>query len=779
MKPEILGGQFLLIIVTVVAVGLAVFYRYLYRKEARQARQLTPWQRRILWFLRIVVGVLALLAITRPAVYWKQVKERLPVVAFLVDESSSMDFPDTRDNPLLRGVPKDERKRFGTCQKVLNKLQKDLTLSHRVKVFTFSDTMRLLRELPHRESKDEAPMTVQEIFKKTPEAKGEYSNIGDGLSDVMRNLSSHKISGIVLMSDGRQTGGKEIEQAAQQAANALVPVHTVVTGTEFPLRDLRIDEVDVEAEASLGDVLIFNVKVTNQIRNRLSTEITLFEEGKKVNTKRVTLERGTGHISLAMIPETEGTREFKIELPVYRDEINTENNKTIVHVKVVKKTLKVMVIASKPTREYFFMIPALLRDPVVELSCFLQSCDVDYVQQGNKNIERLPKTMEGWRHYDVLVLFDANPNKISTQQITAIENMVRKGGGLIVVAGRNYGLAKFIQVHAVRARNMLPVEIDKNQLPNYFKTFENPFRVKRTPMGKGHPIMLASNDSKTNEDVWSTFPQFMWHHPVEHVKSTAITLLEKTSGAEKIPGKCIMAIQRYGEGAVLYSGINSLWKWHFPFENFEYDRFWVRAIRYMGETRLKGTQQQVALDTDRLVYAPGEDVKIDLRVLDPALMAQLKGQPVFAAVTSSSKDKRMVRMKPDAGGEMRYTGHYRARRVGSMLIKCRQAAPNADSEAKPLFEVSHAFRIKMESLEAKDTSADLEAMQNLASMTKGEYFDYKNMDKVQTLIEKIPKKPQQITKTILVELWDGLTFLILFLVLICGEWSLRKLWGLL
>ena len=75
-------------------------------------------------------------------------------------------------------------------------------------------------------------------------------------------------------------------------------------------------------------------------------------------------------------------------------------------------SLRVLFVASQPSREYFYMVPALLRDPVVELSCWLQSADVDYVQQGNVEIKRLPETLADWKRYDVVLLYDVDPNKL-------------------------------------------------------------------------------------------------------------------------------------------------------------------------------------------------------------------------------------------------------------------------------------------------------------------------------------------------------------------------------
>ena len=778
MKPMLLVRQNWLWVLLALAVALAVFYVYVYRREARHARRLTPRQRGLLRILRIVVGILAVLALAQPAVSWVKREERLPVVPLIVDESTSMSFPDARENPLVQAARRDRRRRYDTAQAALQKLQEKLTRTHRVKIFTFSDTSRLLKELPRRRRERDPVVGRGEIFKEASDPTGEYTNIGDALQDTMRELAGSRLSGAVLFTDGRQTGGRDLRAAGPPAPDARVPIHTVVFGSEFPLRDLRIDEVIVDPEASLGDVLRFRVKITNQIRSPLSTRLTLYEENEKVNEKPLTLSRGRSRVVIATIPAKTGLREFRLALPHYDDELDTENNEATVHVKIVKRTLQVLLVAGNPSREYFYLVPALLRDPVVRLSCFLQSADIDYIHQGNLVIERLPRSLEEWKNYDVVLLFDVDPNNITTQQVAEMENMVRTGGGLMVIAGRNHGLAKLIQVHAVKVRELLPVEIDKNRLPDYFKVFTRPLTAARTPRGRGHPVTRLDRDDATNEFVWKAFPKLYWHHPVKRVKPRSVTLLEKRG--DGVGGRaCLMAIHRYHEGAVFYSGINSLWRWRYPYGSYDYDRFWTNVIRYLGETRLRGTQQQVALSTDRRSYAPGEEVQVRLRMLDPALMAQLEGQALYASVSTPQKEVQMVPLRPDLSGEMLYLGTYRARRVGSMVVRAKQAAPGASSEAKPLFDVKHTFLVKMQSLEAKDTSADLEAMKDLAGQTGGKHFDYRNMARIEELVEDIPADPQILSEEVLVEVWDGTIFLGLFVLLIGSEWSLRKLWGLL
>ncbi|MCE9529890.1 MAG: VWA domain-containing protein [Planctomycetes bacterium] len=776
-----------LLYLSVLAVVLVGFYSFVLYRETRREYRLSFGQSVILWLMRCAVALLVLVTLARPAYQHTRTEERLPVVALLVDESLSMGFPDSRDNPLSQAQSPDRRTRYHTAQLVAQKAQEKLSRTHRVRVYTFSDALSLMKELPHRPSDTDSPLTRDELFAGHPLPTGDHSNIGDALTDGLRELSGEKVSAMLLLTDGRQTGGLDLPGAAEQANAAKVPVHTITLGSEFPLRDLRIDEINVGAEASLGDVLTFQVKVTNQISAPLATELTLEERDgsdtqqpyKEVVRRKLILQRGQQNVPIITIPMTEGLRQFRFSLPRQPEEVNVENNVAEVSVKVVKRTLKVLLIAGQPSREYYYLVPALLRDPILDVSTFLQSADVDYIHQGNTVIERLPATLKDWQAYDVCILFDVDPNGITTQQLAGLENMVRTGGGLMVLTGRSHGLAKLVQVHAAKIRGMLPVEIDKNLNLDHDVVFDKPFKAVRTARGKNHPIFLSTTDQNVNEQIWDSFQKlnFWWYHPVMSLKPKAISLLEREG---KVAGEAsLMAIHRYDDGAVFFSALDALWQWRYPSESYDYDRLWTRMIRYLGEARLLGTQQQVALTTDRRSYNPGENVEIGLRVLDPALLAQLAGQQLYVAVASEAKDPFMVPLTLDAQGEPLYRGNYRARRVGSMVVHARQTAPDAPSDAKPIYDVKHGFQVRMQSLEEADTSADLKSMETLAQRTGGHSIDHRTMDDLDALLKSIPIEPQVRTETVVEEIWDSWPLLILFLVLVSVELSLRKWWGLL
>lgn len=800
--PRLLASGSAIVVLAVALALLVAFYWRVYRIEGRR---LTGGQQRLLWALRIAVAALVILMLGRPALNVVRREERLPVAAIVLDESTSMGFPGERTNEFIRTNPREARRRYDAAKRALDILQQALSRTHSVKVFTTSDALRKVADVEYRGTSDRPPTPLETVLAKAPTPTGAYSNLGEGLLDVLRELEPYRLSGVIFLSDGRITGGTELSKVADQVAehnarverqkrevaagtltvdeaSALKPlaIHAVAFGADHPLRDLRIDEVNAPPETSLGDLLTFDLTLTNFIRHSLSPELRLLEDGTEVRKAVVQWRRmGQKKVRLYTVPEREGEIEYRFILPPYEDEINLDNNQATVHVKVAKRDLRVLLVAGQPMLEYHYLVPALLRDPIVKLSCFLQSGDVDYIQQGNAGIDRLPRTTREWNEFDVVVLADPDPRGLSSQQVSGLEELVRGGGGLLVVAGRCFGLDMLLQVHPTKLGEMLPVRIDKNEHPDYTQRFTTPFQARRTEEGASHPIMVTAADAATNERIWESFPSFYWHHPVLDRERGAVVLLERVGPPSS--GAPLMAIRRYGRGAVFYSGLNSIWRWRYPAESYDYDRFWTRVVRYLGETRLKGTQEQVVLTTNQRVYGPGEEVLIILRILDRALLEQLRDERLFVTVTGPAGQKHSVRLEPDAGGTPQYLGRYTAMHLGREVVQARHVSAKSDSSAQPLFDIKHGFEVKLRSLEELDTSADLEAMRNLAQRTGGVYLDYTSLSEkaLQDLAAKLPVEPQVLTERAIIEVWDGLGVLIIFLLLASAEWSLRKLWGVL
>ena len=227
-------------------------------------------------------------------------------------------------------------------------------------------------------------------------------------------------------------------------------------------------------------------------------------------------------------------------------------------VKVVKRTLRTLFVAGKATREYQHAVVCMMGDPVIRLSCFLQSAQVSYVQQGNVVIDRLPgNSAAQWQDYDIVVLYDVDPKEISAQQISGLENTVSKGAGLLVVAGRNHGMGPLLQIHANKMRQLLPVEIDRNQPSRHEVIFDTPIIVERTPEGRATPLCRLVSNEKMNEEIWGVSPLCIAYHPVVSPQAGG----DRRSSQERWP--CLAERRRrlHPGGAAFWRGAGDV-PWH-------------------------------------------------------------------------------------------------------------------------------------------------------------------------------------------------------------------------
>ena len=78
----------------------------------------------------------------------------------------------------------------------------------------------------------------------------------------------------------------------------------------------------------------------------------------------------------------------------------------------------------------------LSRDKTIVVSCWLQTLDEERAQEGTRQITRLPITKEELFYYDVILMFDPNPQEFDQAWIELLKQFVGEhSGGLLFMAG--------------------------------------------------------------------------------------------------------------------------------------------------------------------------------------------------------------------------------------------------------------------------------------------------------------------------------------------------------
>lgn len=770
--------------VVVVSIAVVAFAIWVYRIDARR---LTPLQRSLLMIWRALTIIVILLALMEPSYRLITSEKRPPVVPILIDESLSMSLPSAPDDPFVDFYGEKDRmkrSRYASAVKMASLLIPDLVKTHRVKLYIVSDRIKHIGDFSQGQKvKGEDVLNVLDA---NPIPTGNFSNLGEGIVDVIHDLSNAKISAVIYMTDGKLTGGISLPSAVGEAVTRGIPLHTIGVGTVEPLPDLKFADLAAPPEANVNDVMSVHVTIINTLRPNLQVELKMFQGDSKtpIATKKLVLPVGEQRTSISTTPTQEGEIKYTLTLPTYPEELDHDNNVVSFHVNVIKRRLKVLFIAGSPTMEYHHIVPSLVRDKLMDVSCWLQTADVNAVQQGNDIIEELPRTPAEWKRYDAVILYDIDPNKFSNEQENGLEQLIfNDGGGLLFIAGRVHGMASLLQVRGAKMEAMLPVEINKNLHPDYDQYFTAPFHCGRTREGERHPIMIFAPSKEKNDEIWQSFSdlEFFWHYQVNGVKRQAVPLITKKGSGGSERGKdCILALMKYGKGTTMFLGIHTLWRWRFPMENYDYDRFWSQTLRYLAEYRMLGAQRQVILTTDKKIYSPGETVIISLSILDPALVNQLRSEQVFVTITDEQKGEYKVLLKHSPKDLSLLQGIFMARRIGEYEVKARHVLAEDIAAKKALFDEKTHFNVQMQSLEFKDTQADLSMLKDIAERSGGFSLDHKNVkERLPKLPAMIDKTPQYVPHESYDDLWDRWYVLIILLGLGTIELWFRRQWGLL
>ncbi|OYV77976.1 MAG: hypothetical protein B7Z73_19910, partial [Planctomycetia bacterium 21-64-5] len=124
-------------------------------------------------------------------------------------------------------------------------LLKALARSYKLKLYFVSVSSRL------------QPGDADDLAKAVRDAEslGESTRLGDGLGAVIDDLRGNPPSAVLVFSDGINTDGSTLADAAARARRKGVPLFTVALGSEMPVRDVELSDVLVDEVVFVDDVV--------------------------------------------------------------------------------------------------------------------------------------------------------------------------------------------------------------------------------------------------------------------------------------------------------------------------------------------------------------------------------------------------------------------------------------------------------------------------------------------------------------------------------------------
>lgn len=784
------------LILLLAGVGIALLY-------SLEGGRLGFVRRALLIFLRLGVVALVLVLLLRPVLLAEFQGARSRPVVLLVDNSQSMKQQERQRGgqeriDLVKGVLGNESLAW------LDHLQE------RGPVLPYLLGRRLTRP-----SLEESEHSLAQRLLPVLNASEEQTALSDGLHDLLARSGTDLPAAIVVLTDGRDNASKlTLEEAARECHEKGVPLHVWGVGSReggtLELRDIAMpstifvdekpdvpdDLVEVPVRWRLRGIREGTVVLTLQLGDQtLEREYTVqpAEGGKALITwkvgeepRRQTVREGEDvRDTLAFTPAKSREENRKLVARIAlrdRDDFRDRVERTV---QIKNGKVKVLYVESTPRREYKFLQPVLDRDRRVLARFLLSEGDPRLAEarpdpkSSSLYLDKFPENFPNpsprdpdRRPYDVLILGDVPPAVLGQDNGEAVRRFVEEGGGLVVIAGRQFTPARYVETRLAR---ILPVEFAAREFKVTPQMRTQPFKPVLTYDGEQSPLLRLAEPAEENLRLWreelyrDRESQFYWHYPVSGLKAGATALLvhpeEKVADGVGDRPMPLIAWHYGGRGEVLFLGIDETWRWRQDRGDRLTARFWGQVVQQFGLPHLLGASRRVQMALEGGEATVGRPATVKARLLSdtytprteatvPATLTYLgnqEGDPV---------SERTILLRAIKGQPGEYRSLLPHDAPGRYELKVD--APGA----QPL-----QYRVELpphHELEVAGMADD--DLRSLASLSGGRFY---REEELPTLPDKVEAKQATFTQRQEVLLWNPLT-LVLFVVLITAEWVLRK-----
>jgi uncharacterized membrane protein len=608
--------------------------------------------------------------------------------------------------------------------------------------------------------------------------KAEATRIGEGLAELRGRYAGRDLGAVIIVSDGIDTGrvGRgPVDGETRKTLEALgAPVHTVFVG-ESELRDLSVAAVLADDFAFVRTPIKLEAIVRATGLPRRQIEVTLTRDGRLVDSRSVHIENDDVETKVAFdwTPDRPGNFIFEIATPVLAGEALTSNNRQVFTLKVIRDRVRVLHVCGRPSWDQRFLRSMLRLDPNVDLvSFFILRTETDDQPWNREEMSLIPFPDreifdEQLKSFDLLIFqnFNSAPSYKVEPYLPGLRDYVQSGGALAMVGGDlSFASGGFAQT---ALRDVLPVELEGVPPTGDRAFIRDSFKPRLSQSGRSHPVTSLSLDPKTNETRWSALPALEGLNRVARLKPGATALLThpsaRTDSGEPAP---VLAVTDAGKGRALALTTDTSWHWGFLSagggdDGRTFQRFWEGAIRWLVRDP---ALTLLRVELDRVEYRKGQPASARARTLhadySPAGETSV-ALALYAVGEDGGKPMRTFEVTTNKDGEAHLE-------LPALAAGVYRLSGRAIIDGRNLTE-EQTFVIRPEGRELEDVVSQREVLREIASVTGGRFIEG-------AIGSPAVRKPREIRAGSLrtVELWSNPLLLLLAILLLATEWTLRR-----
>jgi hypothetical protein len=717
---DISGSHLLAIVASLlVAVGIA-YWTY------RRTNPPLPRGLKILLFaLRaMAIGLLAFVLLEPIlSLVWRRMEE--PVVALLVDTSVSM------------SISEGPRSRLAQAQGFLgSSALEEISSQNRLQTYCFAEDLTSWGEDSLR-------------------AEGLATDMARALEGVKAELSEENLSAVVILTDGANNLGRN---PAHLAGLFGLPIYPVGVGSADPRRDISLKEVQVNEVVYVDSRVPVEVTIQSQGLEGVTVPLVLSDGRESLDSKQVTLggEGREQKVQLEFIPREVGIKRLGLSIPLQDGELAAENNQRDLSVKVLQSKIRVLLVWGSPSWDFAFLRRSLERDPNVQLTPLAMKKGTGYF------LSAFPQSESQLLKHDVVILGDLSVERLGALQQEWLYRFVAEGGrGMLLLGGPGFRFGPGSPL-----LDLLPWNITAGRV----KVVEDRFSAQLTPAGRVHPVMALTEDVLDVEDIWQDLPPFLGLNQFGPIKpGAAVLAVHSLLQAEdrRVP---IVAVQPVGMGKVIMVAAYPLWRWDFMLQGLGkngrvYDRFWSNIIRWLT-TREEGQLVRVVPESN--VFRSGQGIAFRARLFDESY------RPMDRAQVKVTVTKKGTPGQVEAQGDLFESGRRDGRYQGELgVLSPGEYVYRAEVllGGQQVGEAEGEFLVEEYSLEFDRVELNEPLLRAMAEVSGGSYF---TLDDVQELPDRLRFESRQASHKREIELWNHPGMLVVLVLILAAEWTIRK-----
>jgi len=600
---------------------------------------------------------------------------------------------------------------------------------------------------------------------------GTRTDLAAALEGARQELAGTPIAGMVVVTDGADNAGHELDPALLALKARRIPVYTVGAGVERFPRDVAIERIAMPARPLAGANLL--VDVTLRLRGVAGEKVALAVEadGRVVGTETVTFPSNEEvvrvRVRVAELPP--GTHRITVRAPALARETIAENNEAHGVVQVRAGPDRILYIEGEPRSELGFLRRAIASDSAVQLVALLRSADQKFLRLGVRDSLELvggfPTTREELFAYRGLMVGSVEAAFFTPDQLRMLAEFVsQRGGGLLALGGR----AAFAEggYRGTPLAEVLPIALDRSPRDTGGAPIE--LRLRPTVAGLAQPALrLAATDAATSQR-WDSMPPISVVNSLGSLRPGASALLTGRRTGESVDFP-VYATQRFGRGTASIFAPQDSWRWkmdpYSPLEDVTHETFWRQLARSLTEE----SPERVEITAVPARVAPGEPVELRARVADESYN-DVNDAAVVATVRTPGGRVTEVPLEWALAENGVYVGRFVAEEAGLYTI-------GADSRRG-----RDTIRAPQAALLADDAGADVEQaelraplLRRIAQETSGKYYP---LEGAAALADDVQYTESGVSVRDALDLWDMPIVFMLLALLLGAEWGVRRSRGL-